>query len=123
MCSSDLKQNRTIPPLRHELVHQLKRDRPGLTIELNGGLQDLESCHQQLQLVDGVMVGRAAYDHPLRWAPVDPLLFGDDSQPLASASTVVAGWPVGSPSFRVSTSTEPSSTDSSELPSSCTSIT
>ena len=87
----DPKQNRTIPPLRHELVHQLKRDRPALTIELNGGLQDLESCQEQLQQVDGVMVGRAAYDHPLRWAPVDPLLFGDTSQPLASASTVVRG--------------------------------
>ncbi len=73
----DPKQNRTIPPLRHDLVHQLKRDRPALTIELNGGLQDLESCQQQLQLVDGVMVGRAAYDHPLRWAPVDQLLFGE----------------------------------------------
>ena len=87
----DPKQNRTIPPLRHDLVHQLKRDRPALTIELNGGLQDLESCHQQLELVDGVMVGRAAYDHPLRWAPVDRLLFGDSSHPLASASSVVRG--------------------------------
>ena len=87
----DPKQNRTIPPLRYDLVHRLKRERPQLTIELNGGLQDLESCRQQLQLVDGVMVGRAAYDHPLRWAEVDRLLFGDAGQPTATASTVVRG--------------------------------
>ena len=87
----DPKQNRTIPPLRHELVHQLKRDRPQLTLELNGGLQDLAACRQQLQQVDGVMVGRAAYDHPLRWAEVDRELFNDPSQPPARASTVVRG--------------------------------
>ncbi|MEY4298656.1 MAG: tRNA dihydrouridine(20/20a) synthase DusA [Cyanobacteriota bacterium] len=87
----DPKQNRTIPPLRHDLVQQLKRDRPTLTIELNGGLQDLQSCRQQLQLLDGVMVGRAVYDHPLRWAAVDALLFGDSRQPEARASTVVRG--------------------------------
>jgi tRNA-dihydrouridine synthase A len=87
----DPKQNRTIPPLRYELVHQLKRERPQLTIELNGGLLDLSSCEQQLQHVDGVMVGRAAYDHPLRWATVDRDLFDDSSAPIASASTVVRG--------------------------------
>ena len=87
----DPKQNRTIPPLRYELVHQLKQDRPELTIELNGGLLDLASCSEQLQQVDGVMVGRAAYDHPLRWATVDRDLFNDSSQPMASASTVVRG--------------------------------
>ncbi|MFZ9281029.1 MAG: tRNA-dihydrouridine synthase, partial [Vulcanococcus sp.] len=87
----DPKQNRTIPPLRYELVHQLKRDRPELTIELNGGLVDLAGCEAQLQQVDGVMVGRAAYDHPLRWATVDRDLFGDSSQPIARASTVVRG--------------------------------
>jgi tRNA-dihydrouridine synthase A len=87
----DPKQNRTIPPLRHELVHQVKRDRPNLTIELNGGLQDLASCQQHLQQLDGVMVGRAAYDHPLRWASVDRELYGDERHPEARASTVVRG--------------------------------
>ncbi len=87
----DPKQNRTIPPLRYEMVHQLKQDRPDLTIELNGGLLDLSSCQQQLQQVDGVMVGRAAYEHPLRWATVDQELFGDSSQPTACASSVVRG--------------------------------
>ncbi|NDG74676.1 MAG: tRNA dihydrouridine(20/20a) synthase DusA [Synechococcaceae bacterium WB8_1B_136] len=87
----DPKQNRTIPPLRHDLVHRLKQERPQLTIELNGGLLELEACRAALEHVDGVMVGRAAYDHPLRWAPVDRELFGDASQPPASASSVVRG--------------------------------
>jgi tRNA-dihydrouridine synthase A len=51
----------------------------------------MASCSEQLQQVDGVMVGRAAYDHPLRWATVDRDLFNDSSQPMASASTVVRG--------------------------------
>ena len=87
----DPKQNRTIPPLRPELVHQLKRDRASLTIELNGGLTSLESCLEQLQLVDGAMVGRAAYGHPLQWAGVDRQVFADHSQPEATASSVVRG--------------------------------
>ena len=74
----DPKQNRTIPPLRYELVHQLKADRPQLWIELNGGLQTLDDCRLQLQRLDGVMVGRAAYAHPLRWAAVDTELMDKD---------------------------------------------
>ena len=87
----DAKQNRTIPPLRYDLVHQLKRDRPQLTIELNGGLHSLDDCTSHLETVDGTMVGRAAYDHPLRWAGVDSQLFGDISRGPTKASTVVRG--------------------------------
>lgn len=87
----DPKQNRTIPPLRWDLVHQLKDDRPRLTIELNGGLEDLASCQEQLQHVDGVMVGRAAYAHPLRWATVDALLFADHGRDPVKASAVLRG--------------------------------
>ncbi|MEB3307796.1 MAG: tRNA dihydrouridine(20/20a) synthase DusA [Cyanobacteriota bacterium] len=87
----DPRQNRTIPPLRYEFVEQLKLDRPALRIELNGGLQTLESCQQQLIRVDGVMVGRAAYEHPLRWAGVDASIHGDGSRPAATASAVVRG--------------------------------
>ena len=87
----DPKQNRTIPPLRWDLVHQLKRDRPQLRIELNGGLEDLATCREQLGRVDGVMVGRAAYAHPLRWAAVDGELFGDGNRPSVRASMVVRG--------------------------------
>ncbi|MEB3270633.1 MAG: tRNA dihydrouridine(20/20a) synthase DusA [Synechococcus sp.] len=87
----DPRQNRTIPPLRWDLVHQLKRDRPQLLIELNGGLEDLASCRQQLAHVDGVMVGRAAYNHPLRWAPVDRVLFDAGPTEPVRASTVLRG--------------------------------
>jgi tRNA-dihydrouridine synthase A len=87
----DPKQNRTVPPLRYDLVHRLKQERPALTIELNGGLQDLASCQEQLSRVDGVMVGRAAYDHPLRWNQVDALVFSDGSRNSATASSVVRG--------------------------------
>jgi tRNA-dihydrouridine synthase A len=92
----DPKQNRTIPPLRHDLVHRLKAERPELTIELNGGLQTLADCLGQLERVDGVMVGRAVYDHPLRWAAVDRAIHGDSSVPesedhRAMAARVVRG--------------------------------
>ena len=87
----DPHQNRTIPPLRWDLVHRLKDERPQLLIELNGGLRDLASCQEQLRRVDGVMVGRAAYAHPLLWSRVDETLFGDRSHPPALASTVLRG--------------------------------
>ena len=87
----DPKQNRTIPPLRWDLVHRLKRDRPELVIELNGGLEDLAGCLTQLEHVDGVMVGRAAYGHPIRWAAVDREIFADGGRPEVRASDVVIG--------------------------------
>jgi tRNA-dihydrouridine synthase A len=83
-------QNRTIPPLRWDLVRRLKLDRPRLRIELNGGLDDLATCLEQLTWADGVMVGRAAYAHPLRWAMVDRAVFAADGDPV-KASTVVRG--------------------------------
>ena len=86
----DPKQNRTIPPLRWDLVQQLKQDRPRLPIELNGGLEDLAGCLEQLRWADGVMVGRAAYAHPLRWAAVDRDVFGIPGEPVR-ASAVVRG--------------------------------
>jgi tRNA-dihydrouridine synthase A len=87
----DPKQNRTIPPLRYGVVHQLKLDRPDLTIEINGGLDSLAICLEHLQQVDGAMVGRAAYGHPLQWVGVDRQVFADDSRPEATASSVVRG--------------------------------
>jgi tRNA-dihydrouridine synthase A len=86
----DPQQNRTVPPLRWDLVQRLKQERPALCIELNGGLEDLTSCRKQLLQLDGVMVGRAAYAHPLRWAGVDGAIFADPHPP-ASASSVLRG--------------------------------
>ncbi|MFO0017340.1 MAG: tRNA dihydrouridine(20/20a) synthase DusA [Synechococcaceae cyanobacterium] len=87
----DPKQNRTIPPLRWDLVQRLKRDRPGLTIELNGGLLDLDTCRLQLEQLDGVMVGRAAYAHPLQWRGVDRLIFEAADRSEVKASEVIRG--------------------------------
>jgi tRNA-dihydrouridine synthase A len=87
----DPRQNRTIPPLRWDLVHRLKRERPALRIELNGGLEELGDCQAELDRVDGVMVGRAVYGHPLRWAGVDAEIFADRQQRPARASSVVKG--------------------------------
>jgi tRNA-dihydrouridine synthase A len=87
----DPRQNRTIPPLRRDLVHRLKRERPALTIEVNGGLQTLSECRDELAHVDGVMVGRAAYEHPLRWAGVDAEIFGEGRPAAVLPSRVVMG--------------------------------
>jgi tRNA-dihydrouridine synthase A len=68
------KENRELPPLRYDLVHQLKRDFPQLTVVLNGGITTPAQIDEQLRHVDGVMVGREAYHNPwlmadwdLRW--------------------------------------------------------
>jgi tRNA-dihydrouridine synthase A len=84
------KQNREIPPLNYLWVYQLKADFPGLTIIVNGGIQSLEESQQHLKQVDGVMIGREAYQNPWMLAEVDPLLFGMD-KPAASRDDVIAG--------------------------------
>jgi tRNA-dihydrouridine synthase A len=58
------KENREIPPLRPEYVHRLKRERPELTLVLNGGLGDVATVRAQVGALDGVMLGRAAYHRP-----------------------------------------------------------
>lgn len=73
------KENREIPPLRYELVYQIKREFPQLEILINGGITTLEQCQQHLQYVDGVMVGREAYHNPWVLAQVDAQLYGTSS--------------------------------------------
>ncbi len=58
------RQNRTVPPLRYDVVYQLKRDFPELEIIINGGIKTLEEVGTHLREVDGVMIGREAYDNP-----------------------------------------------------------
>ena len=65
------KENREIPPLQYHVVHQLKRDFPALEIILNGGVRTLAEIDQQLQHVDGVMLGREAYHNPYLLAEFD----------------------------------------------------
>ena len=72
------KENREIPPLDYPRVYQLKQDYPQLTISLNGGVQTMADIQTHLQHVDGVMVGREAYQNPYLLAEVDRLLYDDD---------------------------------------------
>ena len=58
------KQNREIPPLRYEIVHRLKRNHPSIEVIINGGFRSLDAISEQLAIVDGVMVGREAYENP-----------------------------------------------------------
>ncbi len=70
------KENRTVPPLDYDLVYQMKRAYPGLEICLNGGVTSLDEVEQHLDHVDGVMMGRMAYERPYVLAEVDQRLFG-----------------------------------------------
>jgi tRNA-dihydrouridine synthase A len=82
------KENREVPPLRYEYVRSLKRDFPGLSIVLNGGLADWDLIEHELAHVDGVMLGRLAYHDPYKLAAADWKLFGDSS-PVRSRAEVV----------------------------------
>jgi tRNA-dihydrouridine synthase A len=73
------RENREVPPLRYADVHRLKRDFPHLAIEINGGILDLATASEQLQFVDAVMIGRAAYDNPYLFATVDRDFYGETS--------------------------------------------
>ena len=77
------KENREVPPLRYGLVHQLKRDFPHLTIAINGGITTNEQIAEQLQQVDGVMLGREAYHHPWLLTGWDERFFGAPAQVLS----------------------------------------
>lgn len=76
------RENRDIPPLRYEVVHQLKKDYPHLNIIINGGLTTYAAIDEQLQHVDGVMVGREAYHDPYGLSQIDARVFGDERTPL-----------------------------------------
>ena len=73
------KENREVPPLRYALVHQLKRDFPQLTIAINGGITSNAQIAEQLQAVDGVMVGREAYHNPWLMRDWDAIFYGDSA--------------------------------------------
>lgn len=80
------KENRDVPPLDYGRVYRLKQARPDLTVIMNGGIASLDEAARHLAAVDGVMLGRAAYKHPLLLGDVDGRIYGEGSQrPLASA--------------------------------------
>ncbi|WP_413661879.1 tRNA dihydrouridine(20/20a) synthase DusA [Methylocystis iwaonis] len=73
------KENRDVPPLDYALVHKLKRAFPQTPMAINGGLTTLPQMHAQLEIMDGVMIGRAAYHDPGLLLRVDPELFQEDA--------------------------------------------
>jgi tRNA-dihydrouridine synthase A len=85
------KENRDVPPLDYGRAARLKRRLPDLPVSVNGGLRDLAAVRSQLDAVDGVMVGRAAYTEPALLLDVDPALFGIPA-PAADAFAAVAAF-------------------------------
>jgi tRNA-dihydrouridine synthase A len=86
------RENRDVPPLDYAIVHRLKLAHPDFEIIINGGIATLEQAQAQLLHVDGVMMGRAAYQEPWRLLEVDPLLFGEPTtfaSPKAAALALI----------------------------------
>ena len=73
------KENRDIPPLEYDRVYRLKGAMPHIPIVINGGIADIPQARQHLVHVDGVMLGRAAYQDPWRLLAVDPNIFNEPS--------------------------------------------
>ena len=84
------KENRDVPPLDYGRVYRLKATHPGLTVILNGGVGAIEDAQAHLAHVDGVMMGRAAYQEPWRLLDVDPDVFGAKA-PFVSAKLAAEG--------------------------------
>ncbi|WP_315567869.1 tRNA dihydrouridine(20/20a) synthase DusA [Haemophilus parahaemolyticus] len=82
------KENREIPPLDYERVYQLKRNFSHLNISINGGIKTIEEIKHHLQFVDGVMVGREAYQNPSLLREIDSQIFGEN-RPLVTAREAV----------------------------------
>ena len=82
------KENREVPPLRYDVVFELKKDFPKLEIIINGGITTLAQSAELLNAVDGVMIGREVYQNPYLLVGVDSHLFGDNS-PILSREQIV----------------------------------
>ncbi len=87
------RENRDIPPLDYDLVRRLKRERPELTVVLNGGVASVEAARDLLEPqdgvgLDGVMLGRTAYHEPAGLGRVDPLIFGEGAARSVEAALV-----------------------------------
>ena len=87
------KENREIPPLDYPRVYRLKASRPDLEIIINGGIENLDACAEHLKHVDGVMLGRAAYQDPYILAEVDRRFFSDVASVPSRADSLRALMP------------------------------
>lgn len=85
------KQNREVPPLRYEVVQQIKQDFPNLEIIINGGISTLARTQELLDSVDGVMIGREAYHNPYLLAGVDQQIYQRSDQ-IKTRSDIVAAF-------------------------------
>jgi tRNA-dihydrouridine synthase A len=86
------RENRDVPPLDYDRVHRLKAAHPALAVVLNGGIANLDQAAAQLARLDGVMMGRAAYQEPWRLLAVDPALFSEHAlfdSPKATAEGLI----------------------------------
>src|SRR5262245_52983669 len=87
------RENRDIPPLDYDRVYRLKRAYPDLHISINGGVSSIEAASDHLRHVDGVMMGRAAYQEPWRLLAADPQLFGEEARFLSGRRALEALFP------------------------------
>ncbi len=87
------RENRDIPPLDYGLVYRLKAAHPDLPVIINGGVLTVEAARDHLSHVDGVMMGRAAYQEPWRLLAVDPMLFGQAAPQESMKAAIEALYP------------------------------
>lgn len=71
------KENREVPPLRYDIAAEIKQKYPQLRVILNGGLSDIAQMKEQLDIFDGVMIGREAYQNPWSLSAIERYIFGD----------------------------------------------
>jgi tRNA-dihydrouridine synthase A len=85
-------ENRTVPPLKYDWVYRLKDEFPHLAFTLNGGVQSIQHAQELLTTtnVDGVMIGRVAYNNPWNFRDADRLIFGEETNPNLSRREIVA---------------------------------
>ena len=85
------KENREVPPLHYEFVHRLKAEMPELNLSINGGIKTLDQIEEQLKDLDGVMVGREAYENPWFLHDADARIFGDVRPESNDPAEIIAG--------------------------------
>jgi len=83
------KENRSVPPLNYPRVYRLKKEFPALRIILNGGVTSIDDCHQHLQHVDGVMIGRQAYHQPWFLTELEQEFCGSSAAAVMTREDVV----------------------------------
>ncbi|MBR3668554.1 MAG: tRNA dihydrouridine(20/20a) synthase DusA [Fibrobacter sp.] len=85
------KENREVPPLHYDFVHRLKAEMPDLNISINGGIKTLDQVEEQLQDLDGVMVGREVYENPWFLRDADERIFNDPRPESDNLADIIAG--------------------------------